>query len=75
MNERTFPKHPTRRQLLQVAASTTLSSLMLSGCGWTLANERPAVTVQGASNVLYIYTWASYTDRDLLKRFTQETGI
>ncbi|NET61809.1 MAG: spermidine/putrescine ABC transporter substrate-binding protein, partial [Symploca sp. SIO2E6] len=42
---------------------------------WTLANERPAVTVQGASNVLYIYTWASYTDRDLLKRFTQETGI
>ncbi|NES25711.1 MAG: spermidine/putrescine ABC transporter substrate-binding protein [Symploca sp. SIO3E6] len=75
MNERTFLKHCTRRQLLQVAASTTFSSLMLSGCGWTLANERPTVTAQGNSNLLYIYTWAGYTDQDLLERFTKETGI
>ncbi|NEP13645.1 MAG: spermidine/putrescine ABC transporter substrate-binding protein [Symploca sp. SIO2C1] len=75
MSERTFPKHSTRRQFLQVAISATLSSIILSGCGWTLANERPTASVQGASDLLYIYTWAGYTDQDLLERFTQETGI
>ena len=75
MSEQTFPKDSTRRQFLQVAASATLSGIMLSGCGWTLANERPAASIQAASDVLYIYTWAGYTDQDLLDRFTEETGI
>ena len=47
--------------------------MTLSSCGWTLADVR--TTVQTASDVLYIYTWAGYTDRDLLNRFEQETGI
>jgi spermidine/putrescine transport system substrate-binding protein len=36
---------------------------------------RPKASSQGASKNLYIYTWSSYTDQDLLDRFTKETGI
>ena len=52
-----------------MAAST------LSGCGWTLAEVKTTPNTQVASDTLYIYTWAGYTDPDLLNRFTQETGI
>ncbi|HEY9727127.1 MAG TPA: spermidine/putrescine ABC transporter substrate-binding protein [Chroococcales cyanobacterium] len=68
-------RHSTRRQFLKVAASATLSSVALSGCGWTLAQVRPQVTSKSSSKQLYIYTWDNYTDRDLLDRFTKETGI
>lgn len=64
--------YPSRRSFLQGAAAA-LSGLALSGCGWTLADVR--TTVKTASDVLYIYTWAGYTDRDLLDQFTAETGI
>ncbi len=49
----------------------------MSGCGWTLAQVRsaPANTDASHNKLLYIYTWAGYTDEDLLKRFTKETGI
>ncbi|HIK31830.1 MAG TPA: extracellular solute-binding protein [Oscillatoriales cyanobacterium M59_W2019_021] len=62
----------SRRRFLQGTAAV-LSGLALSGCGWTLADVR--TTVKTAADVLYIYTWAGYTDRDLLDRFTAETGI
>ncbi len=69
----------TRRQFLKVATSATLSSVALSGCGWTLAQVRPEAKGQGSSKgsskQLYIYTWSSYTDQDLLDRFAKETGI
>lgn len=68
-------RHSTRRQFLKVAASATLSSVALSGCGWTLAQVRPQTTSPSSSKQLYIYTWDNYTDRDLLDRFTKETGI
>ncbi len=83
-------RRPTRRQFLKLAASATLSSTALSGCGWTLAEVqrfsetactqtqakvKAKTKVKGSSNVLYIYTWANYTDRELLDRFRQETGI
>lgn len=68
-------RHSTRRQFLKIAASATLSSVALSGCGWTLAQVRPQATSQSSSKQLYIYTWDNYTDRDLLDRFTKETGI
>jgi spermidine/putrescine transport system substrate-binding protein len=64
--------YPTRRRFLQGTAAA-LSGLALSGCGWTLADVR--TTVKTAADVLYIYTWAGYTDTDLLDRFTEETGI
>lgn len=69
----------TRRHFLKVAASATLSSMALSGCGWTLAQVRPEAksqgSLKGSSKQLYIYTWSSYTDQDLLDRFAQETGV
>ncbi len=75
LNERTSPKRPTRRQFLQIAASATLSSIALSGCGWTLAQVQPQATSQSALDKLYIYTQSGYIDEDLLDRFTKETGI
>ncbi|MBE9125151.1 MULTISPECIES: ABC transporter substrate-binding protein [unclassified Coleofasciculus] len=69
-----FPRRPTRRQFLQVAA-TALPALTLSSCGWTLANVQSTTTAQSSTDVLYIYTWAGYTDQDLLDRFQKETGI
>ncbi|MFW6357919.1 MAG: ABC transporter substrate-binding protein [Chroococcales cyanobacterium] len=64
---------PTRRQFLKYSLAG-LSGLALSSCGWTLANVRPTPS-QGSSDVLYIYTWAGYTDDDLFDRFEKETGI
>lgn len=62
----------SRRRFLKGTVAA-LSGLALSGCGWTLADVR--TTVKTASDVLYIYTWSGYTDRDLLDRFAKETGI
>jgi len=75
LDERRSLRRPTRRQFLKVAASATLSSMALSGCGWTLAEVQPKPKTQGSSDKLYIYTWAGYTDQDLLDRFAEETGI
>ncbi|MGC1246261.1 MAG: spermidine/putrescine ABC transporter substrate-binding protein, partial [Spirulinaceae cyanobacterium] len=85
-------KHLRRRQFLQGAA-VTIPSLLLSSCGWTIANVSPAASEEeeeeedgesseeasapqtGSQDKLYIYTWAGYTDDELLDRFRQETGI
>ena len=65
----------TRRRFLKTSAAT-LSGLGLSSCGWTLAKVRDSPSNSGTSdNKLYIYTWSTYTDENLLKRFTAETGI
>lgn len=68
-------KHSTRRQFLQRVTSATLGGVALAGCGWTLAQVRPRPQTQRSSNELYIYTWSSYTDEELLDRFQRETGI
>ena len=62
----------SRRQLLKAAA---LSSLSLSGCGWRLGEVRANSTVTKATDKLYVYTWTQYTDEDLLKSFSTQTGI
>jgi spermidine/putrescine transport system substrate-binding protein len=65
----------TRRKFLQNSAAASLG-LGLSGCGWTLAKVRSApANSEASSKLLYIYTWAGYTDDNLLNRFTKETGI
>lgn len=63
----------SRRQFLQTTTAA-LSGLALSSCGWTLAEVRQTATAQN-DNKLYIYTWSNYTDADLLKSFTEQTGI
>ena len=72
-----FPKRLKRRQFLQLAGLATLSSKLLSGCGWTLAEVRSETVNQRYSNSkeLFIYTWSNYTDQNLLDRFNQETGF
>ena len=64
----------TRRQFLKASAATIAVST-LSSCGWRLAEVKSNSRMQGNSDLLYIYTWAGYTDQDLLDRFYDETGI
>jgi spermidine/putrescine transport system substrate-binding protein len=64
----------TRRQFLR-ASLVGATALGLSSCGWRLAEVKSEQAVQGDADTLYIYTWAGYTDDDLLNRFYQETGI
>ncbi|MGL6283182.1 MAG: ABC transporter substrate-binding protein [Microcoleaceae cyanobacterium] len=64
----------TRRQFLR-ASLAGATALGLSSCGWRLAEVKSENTVQVNSDTLYIYTWAGYTDDDLLNHFYQETGI
>ena len=69
------PIPTTRRGFLQASAAA-LAGATMSSCGWTLANVRPAApTSSGDATKLYIYTWAGYTDNDLLTSFRQQTGI
>ena len=72
-----LPRRIKRRQFLQLAGLSTLSSKLLSGCGWTLAEVRSQTIPQKSSNSkeLFIYTWSNYTDQNLLNRFNQETGF
>ncbi|MBD2181786.1 ABC transporter substrate-binding protein [Aerosakkonema funiforme] len=68
-----FKLYPNRRRFLKTAAS--FSGLLLSGCGWTLGEVRPTPTPSKNSDILYIYSFSTYLDRKLLRRFTAETGI
>jgi spermidine/putrescine transport system substrate-binding protein len=64
--------HLTRRQLLQATLGAA-TGVSLSSCGWTLANVQ--TTVRTDPSLLYIYTWAGYTDNALLDSFYKETGV
>jgi spermidine/putrescine transport system substrate-binding protein len=74
---------PARRRFLTTSAAA-LSGLALSNCARNLAgsNVNPTASpsssstpVSSASNKLYIYTWANYTDDELIKGFQDKTGI
>ena len=71
---RIFPANSTRRQFLKNSAAT-ISGLAVSSCGWRLADVQSAPTVKGSADQLFIYTWAGYTDKALLDRFAEKTGI
>jgi spermidine/putrescine transport system substrate-binding protein len=73
-NHRTNFTDITRRQFLKTSA-IALSGITLSSCGWRLGDVQTTPVANAASDVLYIYTWAGYTDDDLLKRFQKKTGI
>lgn len=73
-NSQLFKSNLSRRRFLQTSAAA-LSGLGLSGCGWTLAQVRAQTPVQDKSNRLFIYTWAGYTDENLLSSFTAATGV
>ena len=62
-----------RREFLK--GVTALSSLSLAGCGWRLAEVRANSTSESSRDQLYIYTWAQYTDPELLQSFTNQFGV
>ena len=64
----------SRRKFLQASAATIAVST-LSSCGWRLAEVKSNPTINGDSDLLYVYTWSGYTDQDLIDRFYDETGI
>lgn len=63
-----------RRNILKIAVAAA-SGAVLSSCGWTLAQVRPATSDQKNTNKLYIYTWSGYTNNQLLNQFTESTGV
>lgn len=73
----------SRRWFLQASAAT-LSGIALSNCarnlssaGTNASTEESTPTASAASDpdTLYIYSWANYTDEDLLSSFEAKTGI
>ncbi|KYC42517.1 polyamine ABC transporter substrate-binding protein [Scytonema hofmannii PCC 7110] len=57
-----------------ITGIAALSGLSLAGCGWRLGNVRASATI-GSRDQMYIYTWEQYTNKDLLKTFSAQTGI
>ncbi|HEY9621240.1 MAG TPA: spermidine/putrescine ABC transporter substrate-binding protein [Crinalium sp.] len=75
----------SRRRFLQFSASA-LSAIALSNCqqnqpqatstgGSATPSSSPSVASGNTSDTLHIYTWADYSNEDVYKRFTDETGI
>ena len=69
---RSRPGGLSRRQFLNASLGAA-SGAALSSCGSTLANVQ--TTVRPDPGVLYIYTWAGYTDDELIDNFYKETGV
>lgn len=70
----------TRRRFLQLSAAA-LSGTVLSNCARNLSGagqSSPTPTSSPATtdnSTLYIYSWANYTDEELLTNFREQTGI
>lgn len=76
----------SRRRFLQVSAAA-VSGVVLSNCARNLSNNTTpgasptaaspgnAGSSSGGDGALHIYTWANYTDDELLKGFEAKTGI
>jgi len=63
----------SRRQFLQTSGAA-LSGMALSSCGWRLAEVQSSPGPL-PPNKMYMFTWAGYTDQDLLDEFAEQTGI
>ncbi|MEM6424105.1 MAG: spermidine/putrescine ABC transporter substrate-binding protein [Cyanobacteria bacterium P01_D01_bin.128] len=73
---------PNRRRFLQGTAAA-MAGMALSNCRGNLENVQSdgatdasadGSAAGGDSDTLHIYTWANYTDDDMLARFTEKTG-
>jgi spermidine/putrescine transport system substrate-binding protein len=84
MKQRPFPSrrgrslqlNATRRRFLQGSAAT-VGTVLLSNCRPTVTDvQSDSATSEGAdADTLHVYTWAGYTDDDMINQFTEETGI
>lgn len=84
-NLRNFRRHASsqfsatsRRRFLQFSAAA-VSGMALSNCARNLSNAGSSPTGSPSSpaqnKTLHIYTWANYTDDELLRGFQDRTGI
>lgn len=73
----------TRRQFL-LGSAAALSSVVLTNCARSLgtgaatdapSSESSGSPTAGDPKTLYIYSWSSYIDNDLLQAFEAKTGI
>lgn len=73
---------PTRRRFLQGSAAA-IAGVTLANCRQNIAvqsetEEAAAVPTEGGgedAGVLHVYTWADYTNDEMVQRFTDKTGI
>ena len=64
-----------RRRFLQGSAAA-LSAIALSNCSRQLSDVQEAeAEAPQASGTLNVYTWADYSDEELIKQFSEETGV
>lgn len=52
-----------------------LSGLITASCGWRLGDVRATSPIAGALDELHLFTWTQYTDSQLLKTFSSQSGI
>ncbi|MEO0539732.1 MAG: spermidine/putrescine ABC transporter substrate-binding protein [Cyanobacteria bacterium P01_A01_bin.105] len=76
---RRFPiRSATRRRFLQ-GSTAALAGIALSNCrgnGPSDVQSNDSASSTGSSDgKLYIYTWADYTDDEVVQQFTEATGI
>ena len=62
-----------RRKFLTGLAA--FSGLITASCGWKLGDVRASSTIANKFDKLHLFTWSQYTDSNLLKTFTTQTGI
>lgn len=82
LNQSSWLTATTRRRFLQASAAA-LSGIALSNCARNLSNANSTESssaqsggdTSGDAKTLHIYTWADYTDDELLKSFNNKTGI
>lgn len=71
---------PTRRRFLQGSAAA-IAGVTLSNCRQNIASVDTAAETEAAassgeaSGVLNVYTWADYTNDELVNAFKEQTGI
>ncbi len=75
---------PTRRRFLQGSAAA-IAGVTLANCRQNLADQSAGEDVAAtptneggsgdASGVLHVYTWADYTNEEMIDAFTEKTGI
>ncbi len=52
-----------------------LSGFLTASCGWRLGDVRTSSPIVSALDKLHLFTWSQYTDNQLLKTFSTQTGI